>query len=157
MFDYLDNYRDSDVDIEERMRALRKLQHGVIVMRVIIVHTSLENAVKTELFGLLGDACIQLVDVSDKTSLNAFFDFAEKFESKPNGYITRKQDFYRETPESVKKFLNDRLTYAFDAQAARTLPLRPAIMFNFCPYWCNHSIGICKEPKMSPMNAAATE
>jgi hypothetical protein len=103
------------------------------------VHTTFENAVKTGLFGLLGDACIQLVDVSDETRLNAFFDFAEKCESEPNGYITRKQDFRRESPESVKK-LNDRLAYAFDAQAARTLHLRPAIVFRFCPYWCNHSI-----------------
>lgn len=143
MFDYLDNTRDGDGDvyIEERIGALRKLPHGVIVMRVIVVHTTFENAAKTGLFGLLGDACIQIVDVSDETRLNAFFDFAEKCESKPNGYITRKQDFHRESPESVKKLLNDRLAYAFDAQAARTLPLRPAIMFRFCPYWCNHSIG----------------
>lgn len=141
MFDYLDNYFDGDVDIEERIGALRTLQHGVIVMRVIVVHTTFENMAKTGLFGLLGDACIQLVDVSDKTRLNAFFDFAEKCESKPNGYITGKQDFRRETPESFKKLLNDRLTYAFDAQAARTLSLRPAIMFRFCPYWCNHSVG----------------
>lgn len=141
MFDYLDNYRDGDVHIEERIGALRKLQHGVIVMRVIVVHTTFENAVKTGLFGLLGEACIQLVDVSDETRLNAFFDLAEKCESEPNEYITRKQDFHRETPELVKKLLNDRLTYAFDAEAARTLTLRPAIMFRFCPYWCNHSMG----------------
>ncbi|KAJ5875583.1 uncharacterized protein N7473_012930 [Penicillium subrubescens] len=141
MFDYLDNYFDGDVDIGERIGALRKLQNGVIVMRIIVVHTTFENAVKTGLFGLLGDACIQLVDISDETRLNAFFDFAEKCESEPNGYITRRQDFHRETPESVKKLLNDRLTYTFNAQAARTLLLRPAIMFRFCPYWCNHSIG----------------
>jgi hypothetical protein len=140
MFDYLDNDYDGDVDIGERIGALRKLQHGVIVMRDIVVHTTFENAAKTGLFGLLGDACIQLVDISDATRLNAFFDFAEKCEYEPNGYITTKQDFHRETLQSVKKVLNDRLTYAFDAQAARTLPLRPAIMFKFCPYWCNHSV-----------------
>ncbi|KAJ5160874.1 uncharacterized protein N7482_007878 [Penicillium canariense] len=140
MFDYLDNMLDED--IEERIKALQKLQHGCIVMHIIVVHTTFEIAAKTGLFGILGDAYIQLVDISDEVRLNAFFDFAKKCESETNTFVTRRQDFRRESPESVKRSLNDKLAETFGAQAARQLPpLCPAIMFRFCPHWCNHIHG----------------
>jgi len=146
MFDYLDHTLDGEVYLEERFGALRKLQlqQGAVVIHLIVVHTTFETAAKTGLFGLLGDACIQLVDVSDEARLNALFDFAEKCESgsEAKGFITRKHDFRRQSPESVKRMLNDKLAEEFGAQAAQKLAsLRPAIMFRFCPHYCNHSIG----------------
>lgn len=138
MFDYLETTRDGEVDLRERIGALQKLQY--VVMHLIIVHTTSETAAKTGLFGLLGDACIQLVDVSDEARLHALFDFAEKCESEANGSITSKQDFRRQSPESVKKILNDKLVRRFGAQATQKLSLRPAIMFRFCPHFCNHSM-----------------
>jgi hypothetical protein len=111
MFDYLESTRDGEVDLRERIGALQKLQH--VVMHLIVVHTTFETAAKTGLFGLLGDACIQLVDVSDEARLHALFDFAEKCESEANGSITSKQDFRRQSPKSVKKILNDKLGRRF--------------------------------------------
>ncbi|KAF3394605.1 hypothetical protein F1880_005584 [Penicillium rolfsii] len=139
MFDYLDSTLDGQVDLRERIGALQKLQY--VVMHLIVVHTTFKTAVKTGLFGLLGDACIQLVDVSDEARLNALFDFAEKCESEANGSLTSKQDFRRQSPESVRKILNDKLADEFGAKATHNLSLRPAIMFRFCPHFCNHSIG----------------
>lgn len=142
MFDYLDSTLDGDIYLKERIGALQRLQSGFVVMRLIVVHTTFENAAKTGLFCLLGDACTQLVDVSDEARLSAFFDFAEKCESEAKGFGTRKQDFRRECAKSVKRSLDDKLTDTFGAEAAQTLPpLRPAMMFRFCPHWCHHFLG----------------
>lgn len=71
--------------MEERFGTLQRLRHGIVVMRIIVVHTTFETAARTGLFRLLGDACIQLVDAFDGPRLNAFFDFAEKCESAAKG------------------------------------------------------------------------
>jgi hypothetical protein len=80
MFDYLESNFEVDfdefVDMEERIGALQKLRRGAVIMRINVVHTTIENAAKAGLFGLLGDAPIQIVDVSDTQRLDAFFDLA---------------------------------------------------------------------------------
>lgn len=142
MLDYLEDTFDGDVHMEDRIGALQQLRHGGVVMRIIVVHTAIENAARTGLFGFLGDAPIQLVDVSDESRLAAFYDLAMKCESEAKGFITRRQDFRRDSPESIEKTLKDRLADTFGAEAAQTLPaMRPVIMFRFCPRWCNHSLG----------------
>lgn len=73
MFDYLDHTRDGGVKMGERIGAIQQLRNGVVVMQIVVVHITFEAAANTGLFGLLGDACIQLVDVSDEARLNAFF------------------------------------------------------------------------------------
>lgn len=139
MYDYLDNHLDGDVDIKERIGALQQLRNGVVVMHIIVVHATFDAAAKPGLFGLLGDACIQLVDVSDEARLNAFYDFAEKCESKTKGFTSRPQDFRRQSPEQLGKTLRDNLTVTFWGQAAVDLPqLSPVIRFRFCPRRCNH-------------------
>lgn len=139
MFDYLDNTVDGGVDMEERIGAIQQLRNGVVVMQIVVVHTTFEAAADTGLFGLLGDACIQLVDVSDEARLNAFYDFAEKCESKAKGFVSRPQDFRRQSPESVRKTLTEKLADTFWSQPAQNLPpLSPVIMFRFCSRWCNH-------------------
>lgn len=139
MFDYLDNTVDGGVDMEERIRAIQQLRQGAVVIKIVVVHTTFEAAAKTGLFGLLGDACIQLVDVSDEARLNAFYDFAEKCESKAKGFVRRPQDFRRQSPESIQKTLRDKLAGTFWSQAGGNLrELSPVIMFRFCSLWCNH-------------------
>ncbi|CAL5866160.1 uncharacterized protein PFLUO_LOCUS367 [Penicillium psychrofluorescens] len=142
MFDYLESTVEGDVDMEDRIGALQQLQHGAVVMRIILVHTILENAAKTGLFGLLGDAPIQVVDIFDESRLDALFEFAEKCESDAKGSITRRQDFHRDSSESVQIVLKDKLADTFGAQAAQKLSsIYPAIMFRLCTHWCNHSFG----------------
>ncbi|KAJ5808365.1 hypothetical protein N7474_009634 [Penicillium riverlandense] len=152
MFDYLDNNFDGEVDMEDRVGALQKLQHGAIAMRIIVVHTTFQNAALTGLFGLLGDAPIQLVDVSDEPRLYAFFDFAEKCDSDAKGF-TKRQGFHRDSSETVKSILKEKLAETFGARAAQTLPqIYPAIMFRLCTRLCNRPFGgfhrtrdICKD------------
>ncbi|OQE06726.1 hypothetical protein PENFLA_c100G04817 [Penicillium flavigenum] len=94
MFGYLKDKWDDDIDMENRVGAAQKLQHGTIVMRVIVAHTTVRNA--------FGDAPIQLVDISDDQRLDAFFAFAEECESYAQGFLTKGQRFYRESLESIK-------------------------------------------------------
>lgn len=142
MFDYLDNTVDGGVNMEERIGAIQQLRQGAVVIKIVVVHTKFEAATKTGLFGLLGDACIQLVDVSDEARLNPFYDFADKCEaneSKARGLVRRPQDFRRQSPESIQKTLRDKLADTFWSQPGRNLPeLSPVIMFRFCSLWCNH-------------------
>lgn len=137
MFNYLESNFDGDVDMEERIGALQKLRRGAVVMRIIVVHTTIENAAKAELFGLLGDAPIQIVDASDTQRLDALFDLAEACESTRNFTATR-QDFQKDSPELYKTTLKKKLVDAFQSQGAQMLSsLYPAIMFRLCPNFCN--------------------
>jgi len=54
----------------------------MVVMRTIIIHASYKYAAKTDIFGLLGDAPVQIVDVSDEARVKAFFDFADESQRK---------------------------------------------------------------------------
>lgn len=148
MFGYLENNWDNDVNMKDRVGAVQKLQHGTIVMRVIVAHTTFQNVARSGLFGPFGDAPVQLVGVSDEQRLDAFFAFAEKCESHAQGFLTKGQRFHRESPESIKTIVRERLAETFGAQAAQTLPpIHPAIMFRFCPCWCNHSQKLSTNPR----------
>lgn len=141
MLEYIDNafHDEEEIDFGDRVGGLQKLQNAVVVMRVVVVHTSFEIAARTGLFGLLGDACVQIVDVSDEQRLDALFSFAEKCESKSKGFLARRQDFHRDSPEFFKTKLEETLIETFGAEVAEKLPrMCPAIMFRFCPNWCNH-------------------
>ena len=59
--------------MEVRVGPVQRLHHGAIVMRVIVGHTTFQDAARAGLFGLLGDAPIQIVDMSDELRLDAFF------------------------------------------------------------------------------------
>lgn len=139
MFDYLDESFDLDVDLEKRLPALQQVSHWVVVMRIIVVHARFETAAKTGLFGLLGDAWVRLVDVSDGPRLDAFYDLAQKCET--DGYPSVRQDFHRDSPESIKQSLKSKLASVFGTQA-RLPPMYPAIMFRLCTNMCNHTLAL---------------
>lgn len=77
--DCLESNFDEDIDMEERIGALHKLRRGAVIICIIVVHTTFENALKAGLFGL-GDAPIQIVDASDTHRLDAVSDLAEASE-----------------------------------------------------------------------------
>ncbi|KAJ5533341.1 hypothetical protein N7494_009893 [Penicillium frequentans] len=126
MFDYLDNAFDGEAPIEDRIEALQRLKNGAVVMRIIVVHTTFEKAMKSGLFGLLGDAPIQLVDISDEVRIGALMDFAERCESEIKGSIIKKQDFHRDSVESVKTILKGKLSKHF-------LPKEPRHYLTYIP------------------------
>lgn len=64
------------------LEGLKKLSKCLVVFRVIVVHSQLEHAVATGLFGLLGDACVQIVDASEEARVeearvDALYELAE--------------------------------------------------------------------------------
>lgn len=135
MFNYLDTtdrlaWDYSPIDI------LKQVPTWMVVMRVVIVHASPKSGAKTGLFGLLGDARVQLVDVSDEARMNAYFDLAEECEHK--GHVHASQDLRRESADSIKKKLRDTLIETYPS--VEPLPtMRPVIMFRLCTHMCNHA------------------
>lgn len=125
-FQYIEQYEKD---------ALTKLPSWMVVMRTIIIHASHEHAAKTGLFGLLGDAPVQLVDVSDEARVKSFFDLAD--ESQRKGHVIHPQDLHRESAEVVRQKLKHLVdtSYLGDKRPA----MHPAIMFRLCTDMCNHS------------------
>ncbi|CRG91180.1 hypothetical protein PISL3812_08228 [Talaromyces islandicus] len=116
---------------------LNQLPTWMVVMRVIVVHTEASIGASTGLFGLLGDSRVQLVDLSDETRLNALFALAEKCE--PYDLVTTRQDFHRDSAETIQQDLREIIVAKF--RSDELLPrLRPVIMFRLCTEMCN-SVG----------------
>lgn len=69
---------DMGVDLEdERVDALEQLPSLWVIMRDFAIHAGFREAAQTGLFGLLGDAPVQIVSASDKEKASAFYDFAK--------------------------------------------------------------------------------
>ena len=118
------------------LQLLQKRPSWVIVMRVLVVHASRRVGAASGLFGLLGDAPVQVVDVTDQARVTALFDLAEECERKDN--IRIRQSFHRESPEALSRELQDLVIKRFGSQ--RQAPkMHPALMFRLCTKMCNHS------------------
>ncbi|KAK4938100.1 hypothetical protein LTR10_021421 [Elasticomyces elasticus] len=57
--------------------ALQTHPRWLVVMQVIVVHLDARAAATMGLFGLLGDSCVQIVDVAEKARVKEYFDRAE--------------------------------------------------------------------------------
>lgn len=124
MIDYL--YPSLGHNISQRIDAFRQLPSWVVVMRVVVVHADFRTAAATGLFRLLGDARVQLIDVSDEARVNAFFDFAEGSERK--GHVTVHQDLHRDSVESMEQKLREVIIKTFGSEELMPA-MHPAIMF----------------------------
>ena len=105
-------------------------------MRVIVVHSDLKSAAATGLFGLLGDARVQLVEASEEDKLEVYFGFAENCERHNAGAI--KQDFRRESAASMVDAIRATVINQFGSEELMKA-LRPAIMFRLCTHMCSHA------------------
>jgi hypothetical protein len=101
------------------------------IMRIVVVHTSFREAASSGLFGLLGDACVQIVPVSDQTRINVFYDFADKCERQ----APSDQNMQRDTPGFSRRKLKHAMTYGLrSSERANGILSRmhPAIIFRLC-------------------------
>ncbi|KAJ5281206.1 hypothetical protein N7478_006578 [Penicillium angulare] len=135
IFKLLKGHRDTWFRLENRIEALQKLGRAAVVMRTVVIHSTVQDAAPTGLFGLLGDAPIQLVEFSDIQLLDAFFDLAKKCEST---FTRIRQDLRRKSPESIKDALQKQLLRTFGPEYTDKLSsLYPVIMFRLCPEFCH--------------------
>lgn len=121
---------------EEDLEVIERLPGWVVVMRIFVIHANRRFAAETGMFGLLCDARVQIVNVSEQTRIDALFDLAEGCEHK--GKATVRQDFQRESAESLQQELKDVAIEKFGSQQ-RAPEMHPAIMFRLCTEMCNHS------------------
>lgn len=75
------------------MEHVTKMLSWLVVMRVVHIDASREDAAKTGLFGLLGDALVQVVDFSEEKRVNAFFELMHELQRE--GHVTHYQNLKR--------------------------------------------------------------
>jgi hypothetical protein len=129
--DYFQNFHTPSSELND---ILNQQPAWMIVMRVIVIHTAASIGASTGLFGLLGDSRVQLVEPSDETKINALFDLAEKCE--PYDLVTTRQDFHRDSAESIQQKLREIVVAKFRSDELLSR-LRPVIMFRLCTELCN--------------------
>jgi hypothetical protein len=121
----------------QKLRDLQTLQHipeWSVVMRTIVIHSDIATAAKTGLWGLLGDARVQIVDVSDQARMKVFFDLAETCErSHPRAV---RQNLCHDAEEPLKEVLRRQIMEQFHS-VELTATMRPAIMFRLCTRMCD--------------------
>lgn len=61
----------------EELDALEQLPSLWVIMSTIMIHLDFREAAQTGLFGLLGDAPVQIVPASDKKRASALYDLAD--------------------------------------------------------------------------------
>ncbi|KAK5168285.1 uncharacterized protein LTR77_006854 [Saxophila tyrrhenica] len=117
--------------------ALKKLPKWLVVMRIIVVHSDFKSAVMTGLVGLLGDARIQVVDVSEEDKVEAYMQLAESCEHKADIAIAQK--FHRESADFSEHLVKRSIARRFNPEAFPVeADMRPAVMFRLCTRMCNH-------------------
>jgi hypothetical protein len=127
--------RASDKDERKWIEILGRRRKWLVVMRTVIVHAP-RIVRATGLFGILGDAPIQIVDIRDQAKIHALFDLAEACENE-SSRLYPSQSFYRSSVEEMECYLRDIVSSSL-GPAEMSCELRPVVMFRWCPLMCNH-------------------
>lgn len=159
MISFLADSPHQDIPVSRRIDALWRLPSWVIVVGVVVIHVDFGTAAATGLFGLLGDAPLQIVDISDRARVNALFNLGDKSEGRiveqleepmyninyvrPNDrpdrrYVLTSQDLRSDSIEAIEQRFRDVIVKTFGSEEA-VPPMRPAIMFRLCNLMCNPS------------------
>lgn len=125
--------RGNDLDLE----AFRALPEWTLVTKVIAVHSDHQSAAASGLFGLLGDAPIQIVPISEEARIDKLYNLAEACERRAGPLIVS-QDFTRMSTGAMADKVKDVVTTQYDESLANVM--RPAIMFRLCTQMCNRGI-----------------
>lgn len=131
---FIDYFQGVYASESELIQVLNQLPSWMIIMRVVVIHAEASVGARTGLFGLLGDSCVQLVDVSDEARINAYLDLAEK--SEPYDLVTTRQDFRRESVQASQQRLREVVVAKLRSEELLSR-LHPVIMFRLCTEMCN--------------------
>lgn len=104
-------------------------------MSVIIIHADFATGASSGLFGLLGDAPVQLVDVYEEAKVKNYMDMAEKCE--PWGQVTVCQDLRTISGDVYHQILRPAILKKLGSDVLLGR-LHPVIMFRLCNDMCNH-------------------
>lgn len=120
-------YRDAVTLLEKRDWRL--------VTDTVVIHATGASLAGTGLFGLLGDAPIQIVDVLDKDRISLFYELAELGERAAVN-CGRTQNFPRCSLKDWERFIRHYM-WCNRYPDALLSHVRPAIMFRLCTRMCN--------------------
>jgi hypothetical protein len=120
---------------QKDLDALTKIAELRVVMRVIVIHCSIQTAIDSGLFGLLGDARVQIVDISDDARNAMYIQLAKTSESK--NHVRIHQDFDLESAAAIRQTLRAIVMEEFHS-AELAAAIQPAIMYRLCTRMCNH-------------------
>jgi hypothetical protein len=104
-------------------------------MRVIVIHCSIQAAIDSGLFGLFGDARVQIVDFSDNARNSMYLQLAKTSESK--NQVRTHQDFDLESAAAMRQTLRAVVMEEFNS-AELAAAMQPAVMYRLCTRMCNH-------------------
>lgn len=121
----------------EFINAYKQLPIWLVVTRIVVVHSDLDSAAATGLFGLLGDAPVQIVPVSEEAKTASFYDLAERCERGKS--VITSQDFRRIPVDDMRQYLRGTVMTKFASEDLAAI-MHPAIMFRLCTQMCNHSV-----------------
>ncbi|KAG9547080.1 hypothetical protein KCU71_g13691, partial [Aureobasidium melanogenum] len=121
----------------EFINAYKTLPSWLVVMRIVVVHSDLHSAAATGLFGLLGDAPVQIIPVFEEAKIDSFYGLAERCERGQD--VTASQDFTRKSADEMRQELRDEVWSRFNSEDLVAI-MHPAIMFRLCTQMCNHNV-----------------
>ena len=121
---------------QEDFVALRLLPQWSVVVKVVIVHLDLARATKTGLFGLSGDAPVQVLDAASPLA-SQLYELAEACEREAVS-VTAAQDFTRMSANDMDAMVQ-RVAFKNLHNRELSMRMRAAIMFRLCTKMCNHS------------------
>ncbi|OQO03574.1 hypothetical protein B0A48_10238 [Cryoendolithus antarcticus] len=124
---------ESRMKVPHDLEWLNQRTNWQVVVHTIVVHSPIRPAAVTGLFGLLGDARVQIIDVGDFERVKQCLHLAETCEQGRD--ITISQDFTLETIWYAAERLREHVVGVYRTDL--TARIRPAVMFRLCTQMCN--------------------
>ncbi|PYH86433.1 hypothetical protein BO82DRAFT_397606 [Aspergillus uvarum CBS 121591] len=121
-----------------------------VIVRVMVIHADRRTGAESGLFGLLGDAPVQIVDVSDHDRVEAYWRLAET----QRQHDPHEQDFERVEAEAVDREVQAQAKKMFGCEAVPFV-LKPAIMFRWCTQIQGHWGQLSDGEPVKPRRGAA--
>lgn len=133
--------REPDENEQSFISAFKELPSPLVVMQIVVIHMDFQAGVNTGLFGLLGDAPLQIISMVEEAKIDTYFNLARECEQRSP--VSPAQDLERRSLRVGKQKLRNHIVKHFGSEELVPL-MEPAIMFRLCPLMCNHP-GLARE------------
>jgi hypothetical protein len=109
---------------------LNRRSKWMVVVDTVVTHASARTAASLGLYGLLGDAPVQIVGLTEHERIDAYYTLAEQCEHGATTNPSRQS--VRRSGEKLEQGLKRLVT-----SGELTASLCPAVIFRLCPFKCN--------------------